>query len=46
MLQIKYRDVIFFDGEDREDLGRGESGWLSNVSDEVVYDKWTMGFMM
>ena len=29
-------DAIFFNGEERGDLGRGEFGWLDNVSEEVV----------
>ena len=36
--------AIFFDGEDNSDLGRGEVGWLGNVSDEVVFDMSMVGF--
>ena len=28
--------AIFFDDEENGDFGRGEVGWLGNISDEVV----------
>ena len=29
-------EAIVFEGKEREDLGRGEDGWLDNISVEVV----------
>ena len=29
-------EAIFFDDEESGDMGRGEFGWLGNVSDEVI----------
>ena len=38
-------EAIFFNSKESDDFGRGEVGWLGIVSDEVVLNMPTVGFM-